>query len=78
MATQFAQYFLTKAYQSDALSKISSVQYIGIVIAIILGYLLFDESYDLNSGMGIMIIIVAVILNVWYKNRAERLENIIK
>ncbi len=78
VVTQFAQYFLTKAYQSDSLSKISSVQYIGIVIAIALGYLLFDESYDLNSGMGIIIIIMAVILNVWYKNRTERLEKIAK
>ena len=78
VATQFAQYYLTKAYQADTLSKISSIQYIGIVIAVILGYLLFDESYDWNSGIGILIIILAVILNVWYKNRAERLEQDIK
>jgi len=74
VATQFAQYFLTKAYQSDVLSKIASIQYIGIVFALAAGYLIFDETYDFNSGLGIMIIILAVILNVWYKNSVEKVE----
>jgi len=78
VVTQFAQYFMTKAYQLDTLSKISSIQYFGIIIAIAFGYFLFDEHYDLNSGMGILIIILAVILNVWYKNRSERLEENVK
>ena len=71
VVTQFAQYFMTKAYQSDTLSKIAPIQYIGIVFALAIGYLLFDETYDLRSGLGIIIIILAVILNVWYKIRLE-------
>lgn len=71
VVTQFAQYFMTKAYQSDSLSKIAPIQYIGIVFALAIGYLLFDETYDLRSGLGIIIIILAVILNVWYKIRLE-------
>lgn len=78
IVTQFAQYFMTKAYQSDTLSKISPIQYIGIILGVALGYFLFNERYNLNSGMGIMIIILAVILNVWYKNRVERLEETVK
>jgi drug/metabolite transporter (DMT)-like permease len=71
IVTQFAQYFMTKAYQSDTLSKIASIQYIGIVFALAIGYWLFDEAYDFSSGLGIIIIISAVILNVWYKIRLE-------
>jgi drug/metabolite transporter (DMT)-like permease len=71
VVTQFAQFFMTKAYQSDALSKIAPIQYIGIVFALAIGYLLFDETYDLNSGLGIIIIILAVVLNVWYKISLE-------
>ena len=74
VVTQFAQYFMTKAYQADTLSKISSIQYIGIVFALGFGYFLFDESYNFNSGVGIIIIILGVILNVWYKNRIEKVE----
>ncbi len=74
VVTQFAQLFMTKAYQADTLSKISSIQYIGIVFALGFGYFLFDESYDFNSAAGIIIIIIAVILNVWYKNKIEKIE----
>ena len=75
VVTQFAQFFMTKAYQSDTLSKISPIQYIGIVFAIAAGYFLFDESYDFDSALGIILIIIAVIFNVWYKNRSEKLIN---
>lgn len=74
VVTQFAQYFMTKAYQSDTLSKIASIQYIGIVFALGAGYLLFDETYDFNSSIGIIVIIASVIMNVWYKNRTENME----
>lgn len=71
--TQIAQYFMTRAYQSDTLSKISSIQYVGIIFAITAGYIFFDETYNLRSGLGILIIILSVVLNVWYKNRSESL-----
>ena len=74
VCTQFAQYFLTKAYQADTLSKIASIQYIGIIFALLAGFFLFDETYDFNSGIGIIIIIIAVILNVWYKNHSEKIQ----
>ena len=69
VVTQFAQYFMTKAYQSDELSKISSIQYIGIVFALFFGFVLFDETYNALSGLGIGLILIGVILNVSYKNR---------
>jgi drug/metabolite transporter (DMT)-like permease len=69
LVTQFAQYFMTKAYQSDELSKISSIQYIGIVFALFFGFVLFDETYNSLSGIGIVLILIGVILNVRYKNR---------
>ena len=74
VVTQFAQYFMTKAYQADTLSKISSIQYIGIIFALGFGYFLFDESYNFRSGLGIIIIVLGVILNVWYKNKIEKVE----
>lgn len=74
VATQFAQYFMTKAYQSDELSKISSIQYLGIIFALTLGYFLFDEAYTLKSFAGILIILVGVIANIWFKNSVEQRE----
>lgn len=72
IATQFAQYFMTKAYQLEELSKVSSIQYIGIVIALLFGYLFFDEAYTIKSFTGILIVLLGVVLNVGFKNRLDK------
>ncbi len=72
LATQFAQYFMTKAYQLENLSKVSSVQYLGIVFALLFGYLLFNEAYTLKSFVGILVVLLGVILNVGLKNRIDK------
>ncbi len=75
LATQFAQYFMTKAYQLEELSKISSIQYIGIVFALIFGFLFFDESYTIKSFAGIFMVLVGVILNVVFKQYLDKKSN---
>lgn len=69
LSTQFAQYFMTKSYQSEDLSKVASLNYIGIIYALGFGYVFFDESYGwlVYTGMGVML--VGVILNIWYKTK---------
>jgi len=69
--TQVAQYFMTKAYQSEALSKISILNYVGLIYSLIFGYVIFDERYDLLAYLGMALVLVGVILNVWYKRRLE-------
>lgn len=71
VATQFAQYFMTKAYQNDELSKISSIQYLGIVFAVLFGWLIFNETYTLKSFSGIILVLLGVVLNVSFKYRLE-------
>lgn len=67
--TQLAQYFMTKAYQSEELSKVSSLQYIGIIYALGFGFVLFDELFNAMSYLGMAIMLIGVFANVWYKNR---------
>lgn len=67
--TQFAQYFMTRAYQSEELSKVSSLKYVGIIYALGLGYVFFDETFNLMSYLGMALVLVGVALNVWYKSK---------
>ena len=75
ITTQIAQLFMTKAYQSEDLSKISSVSYIGIIFALGVGYVFFKETFNMMSYIGMLIVLVGVILNVGYKQRLERRTN---
>lgn len=69
--TQVAQYFMTKSYQSEDLSKVASLKYLSIIYALGFGYVFFDEKFNLFVYLGIALILAGVILNVWYKNKVK-------
>ena len=70
--TQFAQYFMTKSYQSEELSKVAILKYIGLIFALLYGFVIFEEHFNLLTYFGMTIVLVGVIGNVWYK---EYLQN---
>ncbi len=71
LTAQIAQYFMTRSYQSDELSKVVSLKYIGIVYALALGYFFFGETFSLEAHAGMIVVLAGVILNIWYKHRTE-------
>jgi drug/metabolite transporter (DMT)-like permease len=68
LLTQIAQYFMTRAFQGEELSKVASLRYLGIIYALIFGYMFFDEHFTplVYAGMGFTVI--GVLLNIWYKH----------
>lgn len=67
--TYGAQYFLTRSYQSGQMNKVSIISYLGVVYALVFGYFLFDEWYNLPSLGGVALVIGGVILNLIYGRR---------
>lgn len=74
ITAQTAQYFMTRSYQSDELSKVASLKYIGVVYALLFGYFLFGEVYNAVAYSGMLIVIIGVILNIWYRHRLSMKE----
>ena len=72
LTAQIAQYFMTRSYQSDELSKVVSLKYIGIIYALALGYFLFGERFSFAAHMGMVIVLVGVLLNIWYKHNLQQ------
>lgn len=62
--TQLAQYYMTLAYQNANLSKIASLNYIGILYALGFGFIFFDESFNLLTYFGMALVLSGVILNI--------------
>lgn len=69
--TQFAQYFMTKAYQAEEVSKVANLKYLNIIYALIFGYLFFGETFNLLTYVGMLLVITGVVLNLWYKQRKQ-------
>lgn len=67
ITTQIAQYFMTKSYQSAELSKVSILNYIGIIYALLFGFFLFDETFNIMTYVGMALVLSGVIANVIFK-----------
>lgn len=65
--SQIAQYYMTISYQSANLAKVASINYLGIVYALGMGYIFFDEVLNMYSLIGIIIILLAVFMNLRVK-----------
>jgi drug/metabolite transporter (DMT)-like permease len=64
LLTQFAQYFMTLAYQRAQLSKVASLSYIGIIYALGFGFFIFEETFPLMAYLGMALVLAGVILNI--------------
>ncbi|WP_312139609.1 DMT family transporter [Sphingobacterium sp.] len=62
--TQIAQYYMTLSYQRANLAKVASLNYLGVVYALVFGYFLFQETFSEYALLGIVVILTAVILNI--------------
>lgn len=62
--TQIAQVFMTKGIQSGLANKMISLKYVGTIYALAIGFILFGESYEIISLLGIVLVILGVVLNL--------------
>ncbi len=61
--TQWAQLYMTKAYQKDEVGKVATINYFGVVYAMILGILYFGEFPTLSTAIGILLIFIGMWLS---------------
>lgn len=76
--TQLGQYYMTMSYQSEEISKVANLNYIGIIYALFLGYILFGETFNVWSYVGMALVLLGVVLNVRYKTRLTEQEALIR
>ena len=65
--TQCAQILLTKALHLGSSSVIIPFQYLGIVYALSVGYLIFDERLNTMVNLGVFCIFSGVIMNAYFR-----------
>lgn len=66
--TQIAQYLMTRSFQTEEISKVASLRYLGIIYALLFGYLFFDEDFNYLVYLGMALTVFGVVLNIWYKH----------
>lgn len=66
----FAQNYFTKAIQSsEKASVLSNLRYLEAAYAFIIGYFIFNETYNLQSFMGLFLIFAGLLLSLKFKSK---------
>ena len=65
------QIFMTRAFQTEDTSMLAPFKYMELVWALIMGYFLFGETYSWLPLLGIILIIIGMLLNVYSKNKKQ-------
>lgn len=66
--TQIAQVSMTRAFNSESAAKVTPIKYIGAIYAVSIGFFVFDETLSLNATIGIILVLIGVLLNTFFKN----------
>ncbi len=75
--TQVAQILMTKAYQMEKAGAIANYAYLGVVFALIFGFLFFQEHFFLTEIIGMGVVILGILLNFLYVNRVTNLRRLL-
>ena len=67
--TQFGQLALTKAMQLDAASRVTSLSYVQIIFAAVLGWLFFGEIPTQTTLLGGGLILLGAVVSAWMQPR---------
>ena len=69
--TQGAQITMTRAYQLESLSRVAPLNYIGMLYALALGFVFFQEIFGPLAYGGMGLVLLGVGLNAWYTQRVD-------
>ena len=70
--TQFGQLALTKAMQLDAASRVTSLSYVQIIFAAVLGWLFFGEIPTQTTLLGGGLILLGAVVSAWMQPRSTQ------
>jgi drug/metabolite transporter (DMT)-like permease len=72
ICTQLGQVNLTKALQQERIANVSIYNYLGIIYALLFGFVFFDEQYEWLTLSGIVLVIGGVLLNYFYQRKQNK------
>jgi drug/metabolite transporter (DMT)-like permease len=67
--THVALWCVTHAFQKQQASFVAALDYLGLIYATALGYLIFGDKVKFSVYPGIALILAGVLLNAWYTSR---------
>lgn len=74
--SQLGQIFLTNALQKEKAASVAIVNYSGLIYGILIGWFVFGEAQNLESLLGMLLVVCGVVFSVVYGKRRREIEKI--
>lgn len=74
--SQLGQIFLTSALQREKAASVAIIAYTGLIYGISIGWVVFGESQDTGSLLGMLLVVCGVILSIVYDKRRTQIEKL--
>lgn len=62
--SQIGQIFLTRAYRYEEIGNIAGLYYIGLLLALFYGYFFFQETFNVMTIVGMLLVLSGAVLSV--------------
>jgi len=69
LCTQAGQLCMTKAIQLERLENVTFLNYFGIIFALILGFVAYDETFGWMAYLGMFLVMAGIFLNLFEKKK---------
>ena len=63
----FGQLYMTKAYQIASIGTVAPMKYLESVLALLVGWVWFGETYTFLALLGLVLIVGGMLLNIFVK-----------
>jgi drug/metabolite transporter (DMT)-like permease len=70
LATQAGQYCMTRAIQLERLENVTFLNYTGILLALLLGFLAYGEVFHWVSLLGMALVAGGIFLNLFERKKS--------
>jgi drug/metabolite transporter (DMT)-like permease len=74
LLTQLGQIWMTKSLQIESLSRASSIQFLGIISSLLIGFFFFNELFTLINFLGIILVASGVLSNIFISSKQQKHE----
>jgi drug/metabolite transporter (DMT)-like permease len=65
---------MTKSLQIESLSRASSIQFLGIISSLLIGFFFFNELFTLINFLGIILVASGVLSNIFISSKQQKHE----
>ena len=64
-------FYMTKSFQNSKVNVVAPIKYLEVILAIIIGFFYFKESYTIFTILGVILILIGIFCNFYFGSKSS-------